>query len=285
MQEAMSHSHAEPRPAYEVGRLRWPDVPLTYERFAAHLAILVIDEARLMIHAADLFLAIAAVRGDARALQHFDREYLRPAKAAVARIDRAPHFVDDVMQHLRLVLLTGAEPKLGTYAAAGRLLDWVRVSAVRTALNLKRAEYRILPTEDVRFDALLPAVEGELDGVRGRYVQEVQLALADCFKRLAPRERNLLRLHFIDGLSLDALATMHGVHRATVARWLVSIRRALLDEACSRLGGEQRLASRSVRSLYRWLEQDLHLSISKLLAVEASAPASRGSDPGALSSG
>jgi RNA polymerase sigma-70 factor (ECF subfamily) len=254
--------------AYEEGRRRWPDVELPLEAFAEHVQRLSLDEACLAAHGPDLFLVVASLRADRRAISHLDREYLREAARAVARIDRAPSFVDDVLQQVRLRLLTGAPPQLASYRAVGRLLDWVRVAAVRTALNSKRADHRIVLTEDIPLAELLAGGDADEEALRSRYLGPLQAALEEAFRRLAPRERNLLRMHFLDGMSLDALATMHGVHRATIARWLVSVRRSLVQQARGMLGEGAELSTRSVRSLYRLLAQDLHLSVSRLLAVD-----------------
>jgi len=254
--------------ACELGAQRWPDVRLPLDRFAEHLSRSGIDELRLTSHAADLFLVAACLSGDERAIAHLDREYLSRAVPAIARVDGSPSFIDEVRQQLRVRLLTGEKPRLARYQAAGRLIDWIRVAAVRIALNAKRADQRMLPTEDVPLSNLLGETDREIDALRPHYVHEVQGALEACFRELAVRERNLLRLHFLDGLSLDTLATMHGVHRATIARWLVSIRRSLVERARTMLGGPRGLSAGSVRSLYRWLARDVHLSVSRLLAQE-----------------
>jgi len=257
--------------AREIGALRWPDVRLSLDRLAEYVRLSGIDEQRLASHAPDVFLVAACLSGDERAIAHLDREYLARAIPAVARVDRSPSFIDEVIQQLRVRLLTGEKPRLAGYQAAGKLLDWIRVAAVRIALNAKRADHRMLLTDDVPMSNLLREADHELDALRPHYVHEVQAALEASFRELAVRERNLLRLHFLDGLSLDTLATMHGVHRATIARWLVSIRRSLVERARTMLGGPRGLSSGSVRSLYRWLARDVHLSVSRLLAQETAA--------------
>src|SRR5437667_270564 len=78
----------------------------------------------------------------------------------------------------------------------------------------------------------VPGGGGDVEGdvIRGRYLEDFRGALAASFRQLAPRERALLRLHFVNGLNIEAIGTAYGVHRATVARWLVAIRRDLLDQ-------------------------------------------------------
>jgi RNA polymerase sigma-70 factor (ECF subfamily) len=265
MQQRMPPLSNQLRSAHDTGSRRWPDVRLTPEQFASHIERLQVDDPRLDSHGADLFLAAAACLQDPAALHHFDAEYLANARGAVARVDGAAHFIDEILQQLRVHLLIGASARLASYAAAGQLVDWVRVAAMRTAINAKRADHRVVPTDEVPLDKLLPDRDDELDAFKLRYADQFHRALEDSFQRLEPRERNLLRLHFLDGLSLDALATMHGVHRATIARWLVALRERLLEQARGRLGGGQELTSRSVRSLYRWLAKDVHLSVSRWL--------------------
>jgi RNA polymerase sigma-70 factor len=55
-------------------------------------------------------------------------------------------------------------------------------------------------------------------------------ALQEALAMLTAREKTLLRLHFLDGMNIDALGTVFQVHRATVARWLVSIRTRVLED-------------------------------------------------------
>ena len=78
-----------------------------------------------------------------------------------------------------------------------------------------------------------------------------------------------LRFNFIDGLNIDRIGVMYGVHRGTVARWLVTIRGRLFDLAKGQLAAEHGLETADVRSLYRLLEPDLHVTMSRLLRDDA----------------
>ena len=254
--------------AYAQGRERWPDIRLEQCDFVRHLEAVAPEERALTEHGAEMFLVAAALAGDGAALRHLDRSFITPASLAARRIDAGDHFLDEVRQQLRLVLLTGENPRLASYAGVGGLVEWLRVAAVRTGLNLRRRDWRLLPTEEVPVERLLPPQsEAELGALRGHYLPQLQQALSASLALLTPRERTLLRLHFLDGLSLDALASMYSVHRATIARHLAAIRRTLLDQARVNLGGDRPLASQSVRSLYRWLGREVHLSVSRLLDV------------------
>jgi len=255
--------------AFDRGHNRWPDVPLTKDAYAARVADLQVDDDRLTRFGDELFLVTAVVAGLPAALQHFDREFLAHACAVARRIDRSQSFVDDVAQELRLKLLTGSEPRLLKFSCAGSLLEWLRVAALRTALNLRRSDHLVVASEfpvEVGIEAIS---DPPLEGI---YQNDFQKALEAGFHRLGARERTLLRLHFVDQLNIDRIAVMYGVHRATIARWLVSIRNQLFSEAKAQLANHHGFNTADVKSLYRHLEGRVHITISRILRSNAAGP-------------
>ena len=163
---------------------------------------------------------------------------------------------------LRLKLLTGESPKLLTYSGAGALMDWLRVTAMRLALNLKRCD-RLSPEADLP-EAVFYGQEAEQ--FRSWYLADLRQALRVGFGRLTARERNLLRLHFIDGLNIERIGSVYRVNRSTVARWLVTIRNRLFDEVRGELAAKHGLDTADVKSLYRIMGRDVHVTMSRLLA-------------------
>jgi RNA polymerase sigma-70 factor, ECF subfamily len=216
----------------------------------------------LSARAEDLYLVAAVLEQVPNAAARFE-EQLRTAARVAARIDRDPAFLDEVEQDLRVALLIGDPPKLATYLAAGALLDWLRVVAVRLALNMKRRG-QLLPADDLAH-VVVQEHDRDVEQIGRLYLEDLQGALEVGFAQLAPRERTLLRLHFIDGLNIDRMGAIYGVHRATVARWLVTIRKQLLDATKSRLAVKHGLDTSDVRSLYRLMERDVHISFSRIL--------------------
>lgn len=55
-------------------------------------------------------------------------------------------------------------------------------------------------------------------------------AIEDAAAELAPRDRALLRLHLVERASIDDIAALYRVHRATVARWIQSAREIVESE-------------------------------------------------------
>jgi RNA polymerase sigma-70 factor, ECF subfamily len=222
-----------------------------------------LGDVTLAARAEDVFIVAAVLDRVPNADVRFE-EQLKLAVRGAGRIDHEPSFLDEVQQELRVTLLTGAHPKLATYLAAGALLDWLRVVAVRLALNLKRKAH--LPPADAFAEPQDQDHNHDAESIGRFYVEDLQRALELGFGQLSARERTLLRLHFVDGLNIDRIGTIYSVHRATIARWLVSIRRRLFVEAKAHLAGKHGLDTTDVRSLYRLMERDVHISVSRILA-------------------
>jgi len=81
---------------------------------------------------------------------------------------------------------------------------------------------------------------------------------------LTPRDRVLLRMHTLDGLTIDQIASVQGVHRATVARWLERARelvsRAVRRDLMKQLGADPFEAE----EVLQWVQSRVELSLSVL---------------------
>jgi RNA polymerase sigma-70 factor (ECF subfamily) len=219
---------------------------------------------------ADLALARAATQGDRAAIAALERGPLREIGDFVARIDAAPAFAEEVRQAVREKLLVGpgrGQPgKLAEYAGTGPLGGWIRVVAVRMALDLKRTagnQQAPLPGGDADRLAAV-ALDPEMKLLRERHQGPFQEALTDALASLSSRQRNVLRLHFAEGCTLEQLATSYQVHRATVARWLAGARQAVLEQVARRLGESMGLSVGEVDSVVRLLASQIDVSLSRL---------------------
>lgn len=223
-----------------------------------------LDDDRLSARAADLFLVTAVLEGQTLALSYFDN-YVAEAAQVTLRLDRSADFMDEVKQQLRIRLLAGDRRKLAAYAGTGTLIDWLRVSAWRVGLNIKRSEPRMV-SDQMGLAALVGAEDDE--ALKRFYLNDFQQAIEASFQGLTVRERTLLRLHFVNGFNIERIGVIYGVHRATVARWLVTIRQRLLGAAKLALAARHGLHTGEVKSLYRLLQRDVDLSVSRLLKAE-----------------
>lgn len=257
---------------HAAGRAAFPGIALDHAVFAAHLrarAGEAADAAALRrLHAPDLYLACACARGDAGAVRLFEEAVLRKIEPALARVGAEP-ILAEVKQIVRERLLVGApgkEPRIAEYAGEGALLTWVRVIALRTAATIRRGARRSKAREDEAMLDAAMAVEGpELAHMRRRYAHDFKAAFEVAVTELSPRDRNLIRQHLIDGLTIDDLGALYQVNRVTAARWLSSAREDVARATRRALTARLSVSQGELESILRLVRSDLDLSLERVL--------------------
>jgi len=256
------------------GERRWPGVKVDAAALAAHVRPLLPEGAPLLasleaLHAEDLYLACGCALADDKALKAFEAEFLPQVGDYVSQIDRDPVFVDEVRQRLRERLFVpaeaGARPRICEYTGRGALGAWLRVVAVRVALNLRRRAKVTVSAEDDEPALRSPAPDPEVDYLKTRYGQEFRAAFRATLDTLSRDERNLLKLHYLEGLNIDEIGVAYHVHRATVARWLAAARERILEETRRQLADRLDAGSDDVDSVLALVRSQLDVSIYKLL--------------------
>ena len=221
-----------------------------------------------MTDADELELAQACARGDAEALATLERDYLGPSRAGLAHMKLSAAVLDDVMQATRLKLLVATDdgpPRLVAYAGQGKLRGLVQVVAARAALDHVRGQARLVP-DDATGDLAAIDDDPELAYLKAHYRDAWKTAFTEAAVALDPRDRNLLRLHHLSGVTLEALAAMYSVHRATAVRWLADARRRLLEGTRTRLGATLDVSSAELDSIMHLIDSRLDASVARLLA-------------------
>ncbi|WP_342377710.1 sigma-70 family RNA polymerase sigma factor [Myxococcus stipitatus] len=258
------------------GRRTWPEVALAEEDFLQHLAQRLVpgdvsswtSEA---IPAADLYLACACARGLPAAHAALERHFLSKVARAVTRVRGGGVDAEEVLQQLRQRLLASegnAEPRIAEYRGTAPLSAWLRAAAVRTALNLQRAEGRRARVEQEVEGAVLGG-DVELDYLRRRHHQDFREALAAAVASLSPRERTVLRLHVVEGVNLERIGAMYRAHKSTVSRWVAHARQTLLSRVREQLAERLRLSVGELDSLMLAVGGQLDLSLPGLLRESA----------------
>ena len=69
----------------------------------------------------------------------------------------------------------------------------------------------------------------------------------------------------LDGLTIDEIAPMYGVHRATAARWIASAKQDVLARTRKQLMTELHLDAGEVDSLIRLVQSRIELTDESLL--------------------
>lgn len=229
----------------------FPDLAIDGETFISYVAARLPkteapDKTLTKLALGDLYLACAIDAGEPRAIELFERKFIQRTPVYLTGFSTAAALVDEVRQRLREHLLVadkGAETKLADYAGAGSLDAWVRVTAVRIALNHLRSESRRAKHEEESAPASRPgSVDPELEFVDERVRPVFEAAFKSALAALEPRARTLLRLHFFEGTRIGQLATAYNVHRVTVGRWIAEAQEQVLAKTREDLGA--RLALR-----------------------------------------
>ena len=220
------------------------------------------------LHTEDLTWAGALAAGDRRALDRYEAELVPLVDAQLRRRGFTPDQIADVQQTLRMRFFVGDGdgPSIASYAGRGRLRSWVLVAALREAVRQRQRTATEVTTDDAAMFDL--AERADVFAQEGAYKDLYRDVFRAAFRKvvgeLEPRDRNLLRLHVIDELSIDEIGALHGVHRGTAARWLDRVRGdvalGVRREVAQQLGTDGFEAA----ELMHWVKSRIELSLSGL---------------------
>jgi RNA polymerase sigma-70 factor (ECF subfamily) len=261
---------------WEEGRAAWPDVDLDEQAFTAHVRERLKPGATPgdleRLDAAGLYLACACARSIPSALAAFDLHVLARVPEFLARIQGSSSLPDEVGGILRERLLvgTGGEPpRIATYSGEGPLAAWVRVTAVRTALNLLEKMDERLGHDSRAIEGVQTATTPEQDVAGAHQRAMFREVLEQAVSALPAEQRTALRLHFVEGLTGDEIGERLGISRATVVRWLSTAKSFLLRETKRLVVGRLRLSPAEAESFIATARSRLDLSLSVLLASDS----------------
>lgn len=176
--------------------------------------------------------------------------------------------IDECIAQLWSRLLVGrdGEPALASYTPSGSLAAWLRVVATREArrMAVKRAKERRRTDE---FDEALDALVLE-DPVIARMKEHYRAILRGAFRRAAASldadDRTLLRAHTLENQTVESLATVHGVDKSTVSRWLSRARRTLAKRVRDEMQAETGVSDSEYESIVRLVQSRIDFSLSAL---------------------
>jgi RNA polymerase sigma-70 factor, ECF subfamily len=246
-----------------VGKARaaWPKIAISEDTFTAYVE----ERARDFldkVHGNDLYVACGVLNKDRAALHIFEEQFMARVPDYVLRIRAGRDVVDEVTQLLRERLIMNE--KIAEYSGKGALGGWIRVAAVRTALNHLRKNDPTGAGASELGEEISAAGDPELS-----YVKEHSRDLfTDAFKRVLDKldanERTILRLHYIDGLTMDQLAHLYKTPRSTIARRVAEARQQVLSSTENLLREEQRLSPSAIASVIRQARSQVQVTITRL---------------------
>lgn len=253
----------------EVAEASFPTVRIARDVFARYLASHAAGAEPSDEGVRELWLACGIRAGNAEAIRAFEERYVRGLDRALARMRLAASEIDELKQLVRQKLLVPGEDgaaRVEEYAGRGRLAGLVQVAATREALTLLRRAKRDVPLAE---DALAApgAWDPGMEMLKGKTREAFREAFARAVSALEPRQRNLLRLHLLGGVTLEQLAEVYSVHRATIVRWLAGAREAVLSATKAGMRDALAIEGDELESLMGDVQSRLDVSIERLLAT------------------
>ncbi len=229
------------------------------------------DEPLVTLHGGDLFLAFACVERRPGATEALDASIRSDIEKVNANQRSLGLGADELRQLVLERILLRADrgpPRIASYSGKGPLRAWVRVAATRIAIDLgrKAGAMNERPTDGMLFDRLPGAGDPEMTYVRELYAPELQAAVEAGWKALSVRQRTVLRQRFGEQLGADAIATIHGVHRATVFGWIDGATKALVASVRAELRSRVRGSDETLDSVMALVARGVDISVGRLLS-------------------
>jgi RNA polymerase sigma-70 factor (ECF subfamily) len=266
--ESATASDERLRTAWERGRRGNAGLEVDLPTFAAYLGKLPIEAETLDgLAVEDLFLACACLAGTpgaAAELQRRHGEHVRQALSGYVSAADAAELQQQLMDSLVVGSLE-SPPKLASYGGRAPLERWLRVTAQRAALMWMRSGRTEARARQAAAAEPRGAIHPEVAFLKDRYRIAFEDALEQALARVSERDRALLRLHVVSGLSVERVGKMFSVSQPTASRWLAQAREALLEDVKATLQAQFGAGSQELASLANLVASRIDLSLSQLL--------------------
>jgi RNA polymerase sigma-70 factor len=272
----MRGSHTEKRMAQEIAEAyerclkRYPTIQISYKDYQSRIEEirskgLSLSEAQsriralALIHYEDLFLAMGCSRQDKVSWEHFADEYIPLLRKFSMQACSDSGEGEDLAQEIIVKMLKEGNRMAG-YNGRGSLAGWLRVTVAHAAVDRFRRANRLVSLDDSSHNGA-PAdwmVTGESDreeALDSRWGPIISNTVSEIISRLAARDRLVLGLYYLRGISLLAIGRQFRIHEATVSRWIERLRRDIRKQLEIDLRKKHGLRADEVRSLWK------HISI------------------------
>lgn len=215
-------------------------------------------------HADDLALATACLAGTRSALATFRSRHGLDIDVALERLGLDQGTAGDVKSAVLEKLLSPPAPKLAQYAGQGPLGAWIKAVATREAMSVRRTAARRRDLLDAAGDALTP-MDPELAFLKRHYRDAFREAFHATLEGLGAEDKLLLRYRFVDALTLPQCAAACGVHRATAARRLATLRTTLFEGTRAHMTSNLDVPEGDLESILRLIQSNFDVSMQRLL--------------------
>jgi RNA polymerase sigma-70 factor, ECF subfamily len=277
--------------AFERCLRRYPTIQLSFENFQARIDEILSREMHLpdersrldafaRIHHEDLFLAIACSRQDRIAWEFFADDYMTLLKQFSIRACGNSSEGEDLAQEIITKMMKETN-RLAGYNGRGSLAGWLRAAVSHAAVDRFRRARKQISLEDLSDNGEPPALidpgkKDEEDVLDARWGPIISNIASNKIAELAVRDRLLLGLYYLRGISLKIIGKQFGIHEATASRRLDGIRRDIRKRVEAELRKKYGLRTGEIHSLWN------QISVSSVAdpIAEAISPAIDGTENG-----
>jgi RNA polymerase sigma-70 factor (ECF subfamily) len=254
---------------YVRGRQAHPRVVVPEPAFGRHLARCAAGgtpDSLAGIAVEDVYLACACAEQVQGAAAAFEDRFGRVIRRAVSRVLATADERQEAERRAWQQLLGGGdEPaRIAEYRGRGPLEKWISVAAMRVAIAIGRSE----SAERRLRDKAITEASG-IDPERmlkGELRTAFETAVSQALGQLKPRERLVLKLYLVSGMTLEAIGKTLGVTRQAITKTLANARETLVTEVGTSVRERLKVSKDDLASLLRYVASQLDVSISRVLA-------------------
>jgi RNA polymerase sigma-70 factor (ECF subfamily) len=107
--------------------------------------------------------------------------------------------------------------------------------------------------------------------LKARYGREFKEAFQTILEHLTIKQRNVLRMYLLEGMTTESIGQLYQVHAATAWRWITAARQMLISETRRLLAEKLKISATEMESLMGILRSQLDISIGFFLRRDPSA--------------
>jgi RNA polymerase sigma-70 factor, ECF subfamily len=218
----------------------------------------------------DLHLAFACACGLPAAMAMFERRHFFLVDVALRNQALAGAGAQDLQQELRtrlFVASSGRNARVLEFAGRSSLRSWVRAVIFRHVLNAVQRSPKDVPVRSGEASAIDSGAvhrNPESDYLRERYQGDFQATFSRVLVTRSAEEKRLLRERFENRRSLQEIADLLGVDRATVVRRLARALKGILATVRDELRRNLSLSPSELSSALRQMRSEFDVTFRDL---------------------
>jgi RNA polymerase sigma-70 factor, ECF subfamily len=242
------------------------------------------EEFLCTLHLEDLALAQACACGLEKGWEHFVetyRPYLRASATAILRVSAGSAEAQELADSLFAELYGLAEGKTGErslfryFHGRSSLKTWLRAVMAQRHIDAVRAARKFESLDEPDGDGKVRELADKVvlpvgDPHREKFVKLFQAALAEALAEIEARDRERLRLYYVEEKTLAEIGKKLGEHESSVSRNLDRIRKEMRERAeefLRRPAPGAALSEEQIALCFEYAAEDVPIDLGKMLQV------------------